>query len=299
MLIDKTHRPWLIFSIAAVVLSTLIYVPYCLLSKSGGGTWIGLSYGIVGYACMIFAGLLSARKKWRVARMGRAKTWMRGHLWLGLLSFPLILYHSSFGLGGSLTTTLMFLFVFVWVSGIAGAALQHYIPTVMTREVPMETIYDQIDSVLGQLCREADEIMMQLIPAMEAVPVPDVVGERTINRTVALTQAVRESSTKDLQPIRALYSDKLQSYLLHSGDFKHELANPHTSVKLFETVRRMSPTAIDPYVEDLENICDEKRQLDRQVRLHKILHGWLLVHIPLSWALLVLGGIHAVIALRY
>jgi hypothetical protein len=33
--------------------------------------------------------------------------------------------------------------------------------------------------------------------------------------------------------------------------------------------------------------------------MHKILHGWLMIHIPASWALLVLGGIHAVIALRY
>ena len=38
-------------------------------------------------------------------------------------------------------------------------------------------------------------------------------------------------------------------------------------------------------LDDLENICEEKRQLDKQSRLHKILHGWLLVHIPLSYAL--------------
>jgi hypothetical protein len=299
MRIDETHRPWLVFSIAAFLLATALYVPYSLLGKTGGGTWVGLTYGIIGYAFMLFAGLLSARKKWRVARMGRAKSWMRGHLWLGFLAFPLIIYHSAFGLGGSLTTALMLLFVFVWVSGLVGAALQHYMPTMMTREVPMETIYDQIDSVLGQLCQEAEEIMVQLVPAMEALPVPEVVGDRTINRTVALTRVARESESKDLQPIRALYSEKVQPYLLRPGDFKHELANVETSNKIFGQVRQMSPTPIDPFVEDLQNICDEKRQLDRQARMHKILHGWLMIHIPTSWALLVLGGIHAVIALRY
>ena len=29
------------------------------------------------------------------------------------------------------------------------------------------------------------------------------------------------------------------------------------------------------------------------------MHGWLLVHVPLSMALLLLGAVHAVIALRY
>ncbi len=160
MRIDETHRPWLIITLIILGISTVGYIPYALFSHPGGGTTIGLTYGIAGYAMMIFAALLSIRKKFRVARIGRAKAWMRGHIWLGFLAFPLILYHAAFGLGGPLTKVLMLLFVFVWVSGIVGAVLQHYMPIIMTREVPMETIYDQIDSVLGQLCNEADDIMV-------------------------------------------------------------------------------------------------------------------------------------------
>jgi hypothetical protein len=299
MRIDETHRPWLIITLIIMGISTVGYVPYAWFSHPGGGTAIGLTYGIAGYAMMIFAGLLSIRKKFRVARIGRAKVWMRGHIWLGFLAFPLILYHAAFGLGGPLTKVLMLLFVFVWVSGIVGAVLQHYMPVIMTREVPMETIYDQIDTVLGQLCSEADDIMVQLVPAMEALPVPEIVGDRTITRTMPLTQVARDVDSKSLQPIRSLYADKVQPYLLRPGNFKHELANVQMAGKIFETVRQMSPGMIDPFVDDLENICDEKRQLDKQVRLHKILYGWLFVHLPLSWALLVLGAVHAVIALRY
>jgi len=36
-----------------------------------------------------------------------------------------------------------------------------------------------------------------------------------------------------------------------------------------------------------------------QERLHRWLHGWLLVHIPISLALVILGVVHAVVALRY
>jgi len=39
--------------------------------------------------------------------------------------------------------------------------------------------------------------------------------------------------------------------------------------------------------------------LTRQARLHRWLHAWLLVHVPLSIALILLGAVHAVVALRY
>jgi len=59
------------------------------------------------------------------------------------------------------------------------------------------------------------------------------------------------------------------------------------------------PPATHEVLADLENICEEERQLTRQRRLYLWLHGWLLVHVPLSVALIVLGGVHAVVALRY
>jgi hypothetical protein len=33
--------------------------------------------------------------------------------------------------------------------------------------------------------------------------------------------------------------------------------------------------------------------------MHRLLHGWLLVHVPLSYAVLLLGAIHGFTALRY
>jgi hypothetical protein len=50
---------------------------------------------------------------------------------------------------------------------------------------------------------------------------------------------------------------------------------------------------------DLEVMCEERRQLARQRRLHRWLHGWLLVHVPLSYALLLLSAVHAFQSLRY
>src|SRR5262245_49925677 len=117
MLIDRTHRSWAIGSAVALVAATAVYVPYSTASTTGarGGTAIGLIYGVTGFAMMIFAGLLSVRKKFPIWRIGRAAAWMRGHLWLGALSFPVILFHAGFTFGGGITLVLMWLFVIVFV----------------------------------------------------------------------------------------------------------------------------------------------------------------------------------------
>ena len=59
------------------------------------------------------------------------------------------------------------------------------------------------------------------------------------------------------------------------------------------------PAVAHATLTDLRDICDEARQLTRQERVHRWMHGWLLVHIPLSLALILLGAMHAVMALRY
>ena len=115
MLIDHTHRKWFFGSIAGLAVATAAYIPYSLRSPQGarGGSALGLTYGITAFLFMIFVGLLGARKKVPVWRVGRAQSWMRGHLWLGFVSFPLILFHGGFHFGGLLTRALMWLFVFV------------------------------------------------------------------------------------------------------------------------------------------------------------------------------------------
>jgi hypothetical protein len=59
------------------------------------------------------------------------------------------------------------------------------------------------------------------------------------------------------------------------------------------------PVAAHGILADLQEICDERRQLIVQRKLHYWLHGWLLLHVPLSFAFLVLTAVHAVLSLRY
>ena len=164
MRIDRTHRPWAITAFIVVIVSLIGYLWYASTQPGGprGGTAIGLTFGIAGYAMMLFEGLLGARKKVPVWRLGRMQTWMRGHIWLGLATLPLILFHAGFAFRGPLTAVLMWMFFAVYVSGIVGAILQHYLPSLITSRVPLETIYEEIPHIRQQLRDEADLLVENL-----------------------------------------------------------------------------------------------------------------------------------------
>jgi hypothetical protein len=297
--IDHTHRPWALWTGALLLLAALLYVPYSLFSRNGpsGSSAVGLIYGIAGYGLMLFAALLSLRKKLRIWRFGRAQTWMRGHLWLGLLSYPLVFFHAGFSMGHGLAGLLMWLLSLVILSGLLGAALQHYVPRLMTDKVPLETIYNQIDRVQGQLLNEADAALGSLSPENNeyGLIVPASGPAVTMTTTSTVIRLTEPSAGK----LREMYHQTIRPYLAHRGSYRLSIADRRASKMMFSQLRAVTPDSIKTVIDDLENICEEKRDLDRQSRMQRFLQGWLLVHIPLSYLLLALGTIHAIMALRY
>jgi hypothetical protein len=293
MHIDHTHKSWLIASLGIFGISILLYGIYRVPQSGGsmGGTALGMDFGVFGFGFMIFAALLGARKKVPVWRVGRAQTWMRGHLWLGLLSLPLIVLHSGFRYGHGLTAVLMTLLIIVVASGVFGAALQHYMPRVMTREVTMETIYEEIGHVQVQLLEEAEELV-KLATAEAAKAAAAGAADSAMTATVTVIE-------DQGSPLRNFYEQEMKPYLEKPGARGHALSNEAKARSAFVQLRTLVPAALHSTLDDLENICEEERQLTLQSQLHLWLHGWLLLHIPLSLALILLGAVHAVMALLY
>jgi hypothetical protein len=292
--IDGTHRKWLAASLIIFGVSTFIYIAYAASAPAGpsGGSVTGLAFGIIGSAFMLFAGLLAARKKVAVWRLGRAQAWLRGHLWLGMLSLPMIFFHAGFQFGGVLTTVLMILLITVVASGIFGAALQHYVPSVMTSEIPMETIFEQINHIRAQLVAEADALV-------DSVCGPVNAGNLAISERGGVAIANAAATPAAVLPLRDFYTRQLRPFLQHEHLRSRPLGLRDDSARIFDGLRTVLPSSAHEPTKKLEEICEEERQLRRQVRMHHWLHGWLMIHVPLSLALLLLGCVHAIMALRY
>src|SRR5713226_5567247 len=159
MLVDPTHRAWIIATAAIGVAASAAYIPYALVAPNGptGGSLPGLIFAFAGTALIVFECLLSLRKKYPASPLGRVQTWLRAHIWLGLLSFLLILFHAGFHWGRGLASLLMWMFLIITISGLVGLALQNYLPRRMSELVTRETVYDQIPEVVRVLAVEADE----------------------------------------------------------------------------------------------------------------------------------------------
>jgi hypothetical protein len=172
-------------------------------------------------------------------------------------------------------------------------------PRIMTDRVPMETIYGQIDRVQAALLKEADGLLGSLSEKKNEygllIPSSGMTGIMTLTNVTTLVRL----SEKSAKQMREMYEETIKPYLAERGAYRHRLNDRRISKAVFVQLRTLTPESVRPVIDDLENICEEKRDLDRQSRLHRILHGWLLVHVPLSFLLITLGAIHAVMALRY
>jgi hypothetical protein len=301
MLIDRQAKGWIIATILMFLVAAGTYVwylqahPRARMHGPSGATWPGIVYGSVGTAFMAFAMLLSMKKRVRTMRIGRAYWWVQGHVWLGLLSYPIIYFHAGFRWGQTYGVTwwLMLLFTIIIVSGIIGLLIQNFIPTKMLRELPLETIYEQIKHVSGELQAEAARIVDSVTTGgeedaftLETIPAGGAVA--TVSNSSRLA-AARET-------VKAFHAREIAPFL-KTG--RGTLRNLDASNSSFGALRRDLPGELQAAVNDLQSIVDERRQFVRQKRMHHILHGWLLIHVPLSFGLTVLALVHIFVALQY
>ncbi len=323
MLIDRrnlaTHLPWIVIALL-IAFGSMAWFSGSSLGASewpGGSSPPGLTFGIAGGLLILFEFALWGRKKLRRLRVGRVQTWMAAHIWLGLLTVPLLVLHSGFRWGGPLSALLMVLFLVVIASGVWGLILQQILPKKMLHQVPAETIYSQIDQMCEFLHEDGQRLVRATcgpLPGEDSDKVEEFEGKETLSvshMTVGAVQTVGNVQGKVLvirvpkvavpgaEPLRNLYRDSIGPYLLHGKKKQPSLALASKAKGIFDEMRVRLPKDASETVDMLENLADQRRQLDRQKKYHFWLHNWLVVHLPLSVALVILMFFHIWVALKY
>jgi len=330
MIIDRQHRPWIFATAGIAAGSALIYFIALAALPGGvrGGSVLGLVFGSAAAALIVFECLLSWRKRFPASPFGRVSTWLRGHVWLGLLSFLLAFLHSGWRWGSGLAGTLMWIFLIIILSGVLGVILQHYLPQRMTDQIPRETIFEQIPLVIRNLRRDADE-RVEFVTADLRIR-SDEDGDNDEDdadafaaggikyhfnpeqRKNALEKIQLEIARRKAKPqveiedqyrhaLRLQYLQEIRPFLQASpaASVRTLFRNKDNVAAYFKHLRTLMPGTIHDLLTDLEEIVEERRGLAVQERMHLWLHGWLFIHVPLSMALLILIAVHAVMALRY
>lgn len=447
------HVPWIIFVLLATIAACILYagnfrpaflpswihLPPSLIQAptehhTVGGTPLGLWFGSISLGIFVFAVLLSLRKKIPLWRVGTVQRWLRAHIWLTILTIPLVILHSGFRFGGPMTTFLMVLYGIVMISGFYGLFLQHIMPRLMKERLPAETVFEQIPHIRSQLAIAAEKMRDSFKPAPPKKPAAAAVPESSVARAAAAAGPVMASTKGELTtpvaraksatgsaeiaapvvaaatvdpeakeaavasvpnaavrpappkvetigtPTARVQSDppgapvareavplgdqpapsppvappaaapppappkpaapaaapkpatpkpaaaatpkpaakpaapsdpaseavlvefierQILPYLrAHRGD-RMRLNNPRFSDDTFRFIKLRVTEGYRGRVEEIQGWCDERRMLDLQVRLHHWLHGWLFVHVPFSFLLLMLTIWHACVTLFY
>jgi len=311
----KLHSRW----VGAVLVGTFLATATTIaVSRQtgrwpGGGSTVGLCWGILAAAIFLFEVALIAKKspRFRTVRwLLSAQTWMKAHIWLGLLTVPLVVLHSGGQLGSTLTTVFVLVFAAVIASGLWGLWLQNLLPRLLLEAAPAETIYSQIDQVGRQYATEARRLVLlacgddpESSGGELAVTAPASTHIRGAPRHVGIQ--IQRSPHPASELSRVIPSSAVQRALI--GEIQPYLASG-TSPLLgsrqkntwyFDDLRMRVAPELRTLVEQLDDLCERRRQLNVQRVLHFWLHNWLWVHLPLSIALLVLLAAHVVFALRF
>ena len=164
----------------------------------------------------------------------------------------------------------------------------------MLTRVPLETVYEQIDPVVEQLREEADELVAAAGRARcRSAPRgrPRVRraggGADAADGPAALHPARRPGGAgpgagEHARCARPICATSVRSWIPATPPQRRPRHGEPRSPTLFRKLRTALPPLLQETVTELEAICDERRQLADQKRLHHVLHGWLLVHVPLS-----------------
>ncbi|MGQ0629024.1 MAG: hypothetical protein ACT4PL_13110 [Phycisphaerales bacterium] len=436
MLLDKSQKPWII----AVCLFALVATAAYFIDAAnrpehiaGGSTAVGLTLGVVAYVFMWFCAALGLKRRIPHWRLGKAQTWLRGHVWLGLLISVLVVLHSGFSFRtvgwGSLSLWIML--AVVTISGVIGIFIQQTIPRILwaalrsPRAASRDPVYrpsmnpespaQQIKEMLAD-CEERARLLagrfsgkylapvavpppdrmketdaaqfdfsepcppmpppappVATAPAVPApaaaAPKPAVPAAPATAATPAATPAApapvaaagspvppkpaapapspapapapapstapaaapaagaavataaaappkpatpvpaaaaapkppppppAPKAPQGAEPIRQFYLNVAAPFFANKGGF--QLLNETSSGSVFEALRTACPTHLHAGIDDLEELADRRRMLMRQRRWMRVLHGWLIIHVPVSWAFIVAVAIHAVYSLMY
>lgn len=259
---------WL--ALFAVFFLTILYM-YIVTRLDGipaaRGFW-GHGLGIVGFILMLMTEILySWRKRNPRARLGRMSTWLRMHIFMGLVGPYMVLLHSSWKFNG-LAGIVMLLTVVIVISGIIG----RYIYTAIPRTVDGAEI-------------EAAELARQI------AVIEDSLGKWETSQpeiTRALSKAVKRDAIK---------ADSSAQFFLRRlfSDFNDQ-------IKLWQAKRRVDPR-YQPIAAELGDLLQRKRQLQRQasslILARRLLSLWHAVHIPIGMILFATAFIHIVGAIYY
>jgi len=225
--------------------------------------------GWVLLALMLILTFFNLRKKVPFLRLGKASTWLKLHICMGIFSGVLFFVHMGWswpaGIFGQLFAGC---FLVVFLSGLVGWWMSRSFPRRLT-VAGYETPFERIPDARNNLRKMAEALVLRndegKSPSLAAVRYADQFG---------------------------LFFTKPANFWAHLLESRSPQA-AHTS-QFDEMERYMEKGELKMFAE-LRDLVAQKHMLDYQYSLQLALRLWLFLHIPLSYSLIIFSLLHLVL----
>jgi hypothetical protein len=164
-------------------------------------------------------------------------------------------------------------------------------------------VSEQIPFIRAQLCEAAEKMRVRFAPIEAHTTHLASTARITLKPATNAFAAAAPLKAGDPASDAVLFDfiDRQVLPYLRAGDSnRRRLGNRRYSEDIFRMVKLRVAPEYSPHIEEIQAWCDQRRMLDVQTRLQHWLHGWLFIHVPLSYLLIFMTAWHAFVTLfRY
>jgi hypothetical protein len=215
---------------------------------------------------VFFLVFYNVRKKISMVPIGSSAAWLQFHIYVGLLATLIFYLHVDWSLpNGWIETTLYILFLSICFSGIIGLYLNKILPKRLTRRGE-EVIFERIPVFISQVRDEAEALAIEAAGNTSSSSIPDY------------------------------YISNLANFFIGPRNFFNHLIQSHIHLinllEDLEELERYLDVKEKEYARKLSQLVKQKDYLDYHYALQFSLKGWLFIHVPLSYGLLVFLALH-------
>ena len=260
---------WLLAALALALAAVL----------SRAGRWSALAFhetafaeGWLLLALMATLILFNARKKLSRLPLGHASSWLGGHVAIGLASVGVFLSHIGWRVpNGRLEVLLTGLFAAMVASGLMGLYLNRTVPTRLTRRGEPVS-FERIPSLVDDIRERIETLAEAALSECHSTTIPEFYRRRLLPYLARHRFVWRHIFKPAAGPVWQPEIDAL-------------------AVQLDDRERAA--------MTEIAKLLAAKDDLDYRHAWQGLMHGWLFVHIPLAYSLLLFSLLHLAAVYAY
>jgi hypothetical protein len=264
--------PVLIAGLAALIAA--LGVSVVLTSRIDSSSLIGEALGIAAALALLVLMTYSGRRAMPAVRaLGPTRLYLRVHIWGGVLFLVFFLLHTGVRLPrAGLPIALWTLSLWVVFSGLVGLWLQRTLPKLLEPSASFEAHAQRLPELAAELRRRAEGLAHTVDPAVKSYYDERIAPAMVAPRFLSLRQLGGALSAKTRAGEHAREADLLR--------------------------RTLTPAGLVA-LEKLSELHATKYELDVHFTIQSVLRGWLVFHLPVAIALVMLVALHVFFVLYY